>query len=122
MAEPPSRGTITQMTDIVTRLRKQATCVYLATEAGPASDLSDGLTKAANEIERLAKCLNANNVENTRLRHSLKTIAEAADFIPARDLRDAARATLTVYEQKTEPQQTANDPTLHELYDVWKGR
>lgn len=41
------------MTDIVARLRKQATCVYLAAEAGPAADLSDGLSKAANEIEKL---------------------------------------------------------------------
>jgi hypothetical protein len=39
--------------DLVDRLRKMATCVYLAAEKGPADDLSDGLTKAANEIERL---------------------------------------------------------------------
>jgi hypothetical protein len=39
--------------DLVIRLRKQAKCVYLAAEQGPADDLSDGLTKAADEIERL---------------------------------------------------------------------
>lgn len=35
---------------LVDRLRKQATCVYLATEKSVADDLSDGLTKAYQEI------------------------------------------------------------------------
>jgi thiamine monophosphate kinase len=44
------------MTDyaaLVVRLRKQAKCVYLAAELGPATDLSDGLIQAANAIEEL---------------------------------------------------------------------
>ncbi|MDX9862548.1 MAG: hypothetical protein RBS99_16700 [Rhodospirillales bacterium] len=41
------------MSDLVERLRKQAVCVYLAAEAGPANDISASLKAAADEIERL---------------------------------------------------------------------
>jgi hypothetical protein len=45
------------MNNLVERLRKQAVCVYLATESGPADDLSDGLKKAADRIEALEAAL-----------------------------------------------------------------
>lgn len=51
MAEPT-------VTDIVPGLRKCATAVFLATEEGPARDISDRLTAAANEIEQLRDVLN----------------------------------------------------------------
>jgi len=36
---------------LVARLRKMAVCVYLAAEKGPAADIADGLTKAADALE-----------------------------------------------------------------------
>jgi hypothetical protein len=47
------------MTELVNRLRKQAACVYLAAEETVADDLSDGLKKAADEIEQLRRDLHA---------------------------------------------------------------
>ena len=41
------------MTDLIERLRKRSTAVYLATEEGPAKDISDHLREAADELERL---------------------------------------------------------------------
>lgn len=38
---------------LVERLRKAATCVYIAVEKDVADDLSDMLRKAADEIDRL---------------------------------------------------------------------
>ena len=41
------------MSDIVERLRKRATVVYLAAETTVADDLASTMTEAADEIERL---------------------------------------------------------------------
>ena len=36
--------------DLIKRLRKQATCVYIAVEKDVADDISDGLTEAADAL------------------------------------------------------------------------
>jgi hypothetical protein len=46
-------------------------------------------------VDTLADKIFEQKAEIERLRHSLQTIADAADFIPADDLRKAARAALT---------------------------
>lgn len=53
---PPAQS-VEGQDDLVNRLRKQAKCVYLAAEEGPADDLSDGLTKAADRIATLTQAL-----------------------------------------------------------------
>jgi hypothetical protein len=45
--------------DLVHELRKRAKCVFLATEAGPAQDLSDHMKCAADKIEELTAELSA---------------------------------------------------------------
>lgn len=52
---PPAQSVEGEDVSLIDRLRKQAVCVYLAAEEGPAKDLSDGLTKAADHIATLTK-------------------------------------------------------------------
>jgi len=41
------------MSELTERLRKMAVCIHIAVEKIVADDVADGLTKAADEIERL---------------------------------------------------------------------
>jgi len=45
------------MTDIVERLRKMATVIYIAVETTVADNISSGLLEAADEIERLREVI-----------------------------------------------------------------
>ena len=51
--EPEPRPPFVPPADLPHELRKRATCVFLATEAGPAQDLSDHMRHAADKIEEL---------------------------------------------------------------------
>lgn len=58
--------------ELVKRLRKQAVCVHLTAEAGPAADIADGLTKAAERIELLEARLAAIRTEVKRFSNNDK--------------------------------------------------
>lgn len=48
-----------QIGKLTDRLRKQAKCIYIAVEETVANDISDGLTQAADTIDRLTAALRA---------------------------------------------------------------
>lgn len=111
------------MTDIMARKRRHP----LAWDCGTPeileqnyNGMAEDLDYTWGEIERLREALRAAGIN---LITASNTIERLGDLQDAEATRRMAKQILPlVNEQKTEPQQTANDPTLHELYDVWKGR
>ena len=60
----------------VTDLRKASTCVFLATDSEVAQDLSDKLTWAANEIDRLNAELKVQQNEHKEIKAEIQEAGE----------------------------------------------
>lgn len=57
-----TRDVTAQAKHLLPRLKKMSVCVYLAAEAGPAADLSDGLRCAVESITALLAILEKKNM------------------------------------------------------------
>ena len=100
------------MTDLIERLRKRSTAVYLATEEGPAKDISDHLREAADELERLqedatrlAATVSDFAKTNAKLQAELERLQKQSENYERRlnvrnDLLDARKEAITMLERQ----------------------
>jgi hypothetical protein len=72
------------MSELTERLRKMAVCIHIAVEKIVADDVADGLTKAADEIERLTSLCEALGHKELKAADEIERLREQLHWAIAR--------------------------------------